>query len=205
MVMKSSQRLEQKLEQQLEFFFTADNLKKIERKNLLHDGSRWENVAEHSWHASLLAMLLAEYAPEDVSMARVVQLLTLHDLIEIYAGDTYALGDALSGETRAREFAAGRKLFGILPNEQAEAFWQLWREFEDLSTPDARFARAIDVLHSPLVQWGRSEANHPINEGASKRLVLERKRQYLQDYPALWQLLHDVLDRAVAKGFISED
>lgn len=194
-----------RLEQQLEFFFTSDNLKKIERNNLLHDGSRWENVAEHSWHATLLAMLFAEYAPKDVSMSRVVQLLTVHDLIEIYAGDTYALGDVSSGETKAREFAAGRKLFNILPNAQAEEFWQMWREFEDLSTPEARFARAIDVLHSPLLHWGRSKENHPINQGTSKRLVLERKRQYLQDYPVLWQLLHDVLDKAVAQGFITED
>ena len=81
----------------MEFLLTCDRLKGVLRTTRLHDGSRPENSAEHSWHLTLSALTLAEYAPAGTDIARVVELLVIHDLVEVHAGDLHfaATGDAL--------------------------------------------------------------------------------------------------------------
>ena len=77
-------------EKQLKFITEIDRMKHILRRTLLVDGSRRENDAEHSWHIGVMAMLLREYADPAVDVERVVKMCLVHDLIEIYAGDTFA-------------------------------------------------------------------------------------------------------------------
>lgn len=60
------------------------------RQTYLADGKRKENDAEHSWHLALMAVLLKEYAPEEVDLSKVIPMVLIHDLVEIDAGDTYA-------------------------------------------------------------------------------------------------------------------
>src|SRR5579875_3547290 len=107
--MKSTVWLERtggRLADQLRFLMEADRLKTVIRGNRISDGSRRENTAEHSWHLAMFAMVLAEHAIAPVDVWRVVQMLLLHDLVEIEAGDTplYVTGD---GKAQAeREQAA---------------------------------------------------------------------------------------------------
>src|SRR5829696_7272978 len=78
-----------RLEKQLQFIVEIDKLKSIYRRTYLIDGERKENTAEHSWHLAILAMVLAEYANEPVSLERVVKMVLVHDIVEVDAGDTY--------------------------------------------------------------------------------------------------------------------
>ena len=79
------------LAQQLEFLKIADELKTVQRQTLLTDKSRRENVAEHSWHIALMTLTLFEHAEIDgVNLCRVLKMLWVHDLVEIYAGDVPA-------------------------------------------------------------------------------------------------------------------
>ena len=79
-----------RLDQQLKFTAEIDKMTSILRRTVLIDKSRRENDAEHSWHIAVMAMLFSEYAPEPVDVGRVVQMCVVHDLVEIYAGDTFA-------------------------------------------------------------------------------------------------------------------
>ncbi|MBV5331552.1 HD domain-containing protein, partial [bacterium] len=91
------------LEQQIRFIVEIDRLKTVLRQNYLVGGSRRENTAEHSWHVTLMAMVLSEHAAAPVDRARVLELLLVHDLVEIDAGDTFAY-DSQGSETKiARE------------------------------------------------------------------------------------------------------
>jgi len=80
----------ERLQQQMKFILEVDKVKQIIRQTYLADGSRKENDAEHSWHLALMAVLLKEYANEEVDLAKVIPMVLLHDLVEIDAGDTYA-------------------------------------------------------------------------------------------------------------------
>ena len=89
----------ERLNAQLRFILEVDKLKRVLRQNLLVDGSRRENSAEHSWHLALSARTFAEYAPEGTDIDRVTEMLLIHDIVEIDAGDTF-LFDPASTETQ---------------------------------------------------------------------------------------------------------
>lgn len=171
-----------RLEQQLDFIVELDKLKHVLRYTHLLNEHRRENSAEHSWHLAMLAIVLTEYANEPVDLLRVLKMLLIHDIVEIDAGDTF-LFDADGNQDKAvREMRAAARIFGLLPADQRDEFHALWREFEARTTPDARFASALDrfmpLLHNYLsdgqASWRPNHItetqvmafNHILREGA---------------------------------------
>ena len=140
-----------RLEQQMNFILEVDKLKKIGRQTYLSDGSRKENDAEHSWHLALMAILLGEHANEKVDVLKVVSLVLIHDIIEIDAGDTYAYDDEGNKTKREREEKAADRIFNLLPKDQAVYMRELWEEFEEGETPEARFALALDNVQPTML------------------------------------------------------
>ena len=128
----------ERLQQQMKFILEVDKVKQIIRQTYLADGSRKENDAEHSWHLALMAVLLKEYANEEVDLAKVIPMVLLHDLVEIDAGDTYAYDQAGLATQRARETKAADRIFGMLPEDQGTKFRNLWEEFEAYETAEAK-------------------------------------------------------------------
>jgi putative hydrolase of HD superfamily len=138
---------------QLAFLREIDKLKSVIRRSPLLDQSRRENSAEHSWHLAMYALVLAPYANAPVDLARVLQMLLLHDIVEIDAGDTpvhQAHAPAGQADQARREEAAAERLYGLLPQAQARELRALWAEFEAGESADARFAKALDRLQ-PLI------------------------------------------------------
>lgn len=140
-----------RLEQQVAFLLEADRLKSVLRATTLADGSRAENSAEHSWHLTLFALLLSEHAPQSIDKFRVVQMLILHDLVEIDAGDAPIFDDHDAAVLAAKEQAAADRLFGLLPQDQGNELRDIWEEFEAAQSPEARFAKSLDRFQPPLL------------------------------------------------------
>ncbi|WP_171168071.1 HD family hydrolase [Ruegeria sp. HKCCA0370] len=134
----------------LAFLTEADRLKSVLRASRLMAGDRFENSAEHSWHIMLYAWVLAENAPTGISVDRVLQMLLLHDIVEIDAGDNPIHGQVDHAAQAAKEQAAAKRLFGLLPDTQCNTFTTLWHEFEAADSPDARFAKAVDRFQTPV-------------------------------------------------------
>lgn len=195
------QAVDKRLRQQMQFLLEADKLKLVERRNLVADGSRRENSAEHSWHIALMALVLAEYAEEPLDLARVVQLLLVHDLVEIHAGDTFLFDPAANLDKSQREQAGANALFSLLPLEQAQQFRGLWDEFEERQTPEARFAAAIDSFQPILQNW-ETQGGSWRASGVTGAKVLERKRSDLEGFPRLWSYAQHLVKDAVERGYI---
>ena len=140
-----------RLDSQFAFLLEIDRLKSVLRASELVDVSRFENSAEHSWHICLFATVLAEHAEPGVRIDRVIQMLLLHDIVEIDVGDHPIHGDVDHAKVEAEEAAAAKRIFGLLPPEQGKQFRELWTEFEASQTPDAKFAKAIDRV-APVIQ-----------------------------------------------------
>lgn len=147
---------DEKINDLLKFTALVDKMTLIQRRTLLVDGSRRENDAEHSWHIALMAMLFKDYAPEGTDIARAVQMCIVHDLVEIYAGDTFAYDAAGNEGKEEREKAAADKLFAQLPEHLGKEFRQLWEEFDAMDTPDSKYAASMDrlqpYLHNTLTE-----------------------------------------------------
>ena len=91
--------------------------------------------------------------------ARVMKMLLVHDLVEIDAGDTYCYDAAACLTQKEREIAAADRIFALLPGDQARELRQIWDEFEARTTPEARYAAALDRLQPVLLNYhtqGRS-------------------------------------------------
>ncbi|GHF62323.1 putative hydrolase of HD superfamily [Deinococcus metalli] len=184
------------------FLLACDRLKAVTRSTYLHDGSRPENSAEHSWHAALMAVTLAEHAPAGTDVNRVVRLLLVHDLVEIHAGNLhFAAPEAEHAAQAQAEEQAAHALYGLLPEAQRAEFHALRAEFEARATPEARFARALDALQPVLLTWGGDGLGCAAREpDLTAARVLRLKEGALRDFPALWTLAQDVVARAVASG-----
>jgi putative hydrolases of HD superfamily len=145
--------LDARIAAQLTFIVEVDRLKTVLRQSPLAAAPRRENDAEHSWHLALMVILLAEHADEPIDVGHTVQLVVVHDLVEIYAGDTPLYDEVGARTQQARERAAADKLFGLLPADQAVRLRALWDEFETRETPESRFAKAMDRLEPLLLNW----------------------------------------------------
>src|SRR5688572_11564202 len=144
-----------RLARQIAFLVEADKLKAVTRRTPLVDSSRRENSAEHSWHLVLAAMVMREYTAGDIDLLRVLEMIAVHDLVEIDAGDTFAYDVEGLVSKADREQAAADRIFAVLPADQAARLRGLWDDFESRETPEARFANAMDRLQ-PLLQNAHS-------------------------------------------------
>ena len=142
------------LDRLLKFTIEADKMTHIQRRTLLTDGTRRENDAEHSWHIALMCMIFSEYAKEKPDAMHSANLCIAHDLIEIYAGDTFAFDKQANKTKSQREYQAADKLFSILPEEQGKKLRSMWEEFEAMETKESKFANCMDriqpFLHNTL-------------------------------------------------------
>ncbi|MGW6793191.1 HD domain-containing protein [Streptomyces chartreusis] len=145
--------LDERLRAQLTFLIEVDRLKTVLRQSPLAAADRRENDAEHSWHLAMMVTVLAEHADEPIDLGRTIELVLLHDLVEIYAGDTPLYDSAAGVDQQDRECAAADAIFGLLPVDQARHMRSLWDEFEERRTPEARFAKAMDRLQPLLLNW----------------------------------------------------
>ena len=183
----------------VEFIVEVDQLKHIFRQTVLMDASRRENDAEHSWHLALMAVLLQEYAREEVDLLRVVKMVLVHDLVEIDAGDTFCYDEAGNRDKAERERKAADRIFGLLPGDVGAEIRGLWEEFEARETPDARFASSLDRFQ-PLLHNSRTGGVAWQKHGVTCDQVIDRNRHIEDGAPALWAYARAMIEDAVRKG-----
>ena len=190
-----------RLSRQIEFSLEIDKLKRVLRQTVLLDSSRRENVAEHSWHIAVMAGLLREYAVEPVDIDHAVRMLLVHDLVEIDAGDVMIYDRSRREEMKQCEEEAARRIFGILPADQAKEMRLLWDEYEARETPEAHFAFALDRIQ-PLLHNLNTQGLMWRKHGISRDQVIEVNRPINDAAPALWEYVSALIDEAVAKGYL---
>ncbi|MHB1986698.1 MAG: HD domain-containing protein [Acidimicrobiales bacterium] len=193
----------ERLAQQLGFLLELDKAKSVVRRSYLTDGSRLENDAEHMWHATMAALLLAEHANGRVDPLRLACMLAVHDIVEIDAGDTFVYDTAGYSDKAERETAAADRIFGLLPSDQAAELRGLWDEFEAHESLTARMAAAIDRLLPVLLNratGGRTWAEH----GIAADRVFSLNSKIDEGSRLLWAFARSVLDAAVHDGVLAE-
>ncbi len=192
---------DEKLSKELKFIMELDKMKSIFRQTSLVDNSRRENDAEHSWHIAVMAMLLSKYTDEDINECKVIKMLLVHDLVEIYAGDTFCYDKLGNSDKKERENEAADKLFSILPEKEGREIRELWEEFEEMETAEALFAASMDRLQ-PMLQNYFSDGGTWKKFNISKKQVYERISPIKKSSKKLWQFAEHMLEDSVEKGFI---
>ena len=193
----------EQLQKQVDFIHEIDKIKYIQRKTRLFNSDRTENDAEHSWHLAVMALVLSGHSNETIDLLKVIKMLLIHDLVEIDAGDIFLYDTATSHTNTAAELAAAKRIFGLLPQNQAEELILIWEEFEAGETAESKFARAMDRFE-PLLQnrsnqggtW--KEFNVPYDKVIEKKNVIKKGSDFL------WNYAKKLIDNSVEEGILKK-
>ena len=186
------------LKNSVDFIKEIEKLKAVTRFNRTLDG-RFENSAEHSWQGAIAAMVLQDYYPEKLDMEKVIPMLLIHDLGEIYAGDTWVFDDERKVHSHDRELESIEKTMSLLPEEKYLNMKNLWLEFEKGQSAEARYARVIDVLVPLINHLKVSELNYN-PDNISAEMVLDKKKFIKSESEELWKLTEDLIQESVERG-----
>ncbi len=198
-----------RLVKQMTFLFELEKLKGIFRETLTPDASaemgyRKENSGEHSWHIAVFGLMLHEYAEDKVDVLKTVKMLLLHELVEIYAGDTSAYSAQSGQVTHEKEVKAADKIAALLPGDQAVEYRALWDEFEAGQTPESKYARAIDRVHPIIANFltrGRGWHERKITYD---KVIATHEARITAGAPELWRAIKACLDYGKVNGFFYE-
>ncbi len=189
------------LAKQIEFIKEIDKIKYIERRTKLFNSDRRENDAEHSWHLAMMALVLAEYANEPIDILKVIKMVLIHDIVEIDSGDIFIYDTENNHTNTDEELKAAKRIFGILPKEQADEYIALWTEFEMGETIESRFAKTIDRLE-PLLQNASNEGGTWKEYDVSYDKVIEKKEGIKNGSQAIWKYAKELIDNSVERGIL---
>ena len=195
--------MDDRLRKQLDFMIELDKMKNLYRQTYVLHEDRKENDAEHSWHLAILAMLLSEYSDEPVDVLRVIKMVLVHDVVEIDAGDTYCYDSEGYKSKAEREEKAAQRIFGLLPDDQREEFYALWREFEDSETADARFAAVLDRLQPLTLNYTKGGISWQ-EHGIRREQVLARNTEYFDVSDKIAEAIKEMIDNASDRGWLKK-
>lgn len=192
----------ERLEKQLALLIELDQLKSVLRRTRVKSADRrLENSGEHSWHVALMAVLMQEHANTPIDIARVMKMLLIHDVVEIDAGDTFVYDVAASKEQEEKELKAAERLFGMLPSDQGDELFSLWKEFEAAQSDDAKYAKALDRLIPMLLNYhndGQSWKEHGVTR--EQALTINKRIEY--GSVTLWDKAKELIEEATEKGWL---
>ncbi|MEA5085465.1 MAG: HD domain-containing protein [Lachnospiraceae bacterium] len=190
----------ERFNKQMEFLLELDKVKQIFRQTYLADQSRKENDAEHSWHACLMAVVLAEYFP-DVDLLKSLKMMLFHDVVEIYAGDTYCYDNKGNEDKVLREQASAQKVYGLLPDEQKDELIALWQEFEEGESPEAKFCAILDRVQ-PTMLNNAAKGISWVEHGIKKEQVIKRNEVTFQGPKVIGEYMDNIINSAYQNGYL---
>ncbi len=192
-----------KLEKQIAFIKEIDKVKYILRQSTLFNSDRRENDAEHSWHLAVMAIVLAGYSDKPIDLLKVLKMVLIHDIVEIDAGDTFIYSTTKDHDNTEEELAAAKRIFGILPAEQAEELIEIWKEFEAAETDEAKFAKSLDRFE-PLLQSATNNGGTWVEHDVPYHKVYDVNKAIKNGSTTLWNYAENLLNESVEKGFLKK-
>lgn len=193
----------ERLLRQLDFILEIDKEKRITRQTSITGHIRKENDAEHAWHMALMSFILKEYSNEDIDITRVIVMCLVHDIVEIDAGDTYAYDEEGKKTQAEREEKAKKRIFGLLPDDQAELFMGLFDEFEADVTPEAHFAHAMDNFQPLLLNNSNGGADWREHDVTYEK-VMGRQSRTAEGSRDLFSVTKEIMDKNLKKGSLKK-
>ncbi len=191
--------MDERLKKQLDFILEIDKEKNILRQTHLSGHGRRENDSEHAWHMAIMAYLLRDYANTSVDITKVMLMCLIHDIVEIDAGDTYAYDAEGLKTQKVREDAAKERIFSLLPEDQKKELVALFDEFEDFTTPESKFAHAMDNLQ-PLLLNNSNGGGDWREHGVSAEQVYGRQKKTALGSEKLYEVTDQIIQEHIEKG-----
>ena len=188
---------------QVAFIKEIDKLKYIQRKTKLFNSDRHENDAEHSWHLAMMTIVLAVHSNQPIDVLKVLKMVLIHDIVEIDAGDTFLYDPKKSHSNTDEEIIAAKRIFGMLPEKQAQEFITIWKEFEDGITDEAKFAKSMDRFE-PLLQNTSNNGGTWAEFNVPYQKVYGKKKVIGEGSSTIWNYAENLINESVDKGVLKK-
>lgn len=188
----------ERFKKQLDFILEIDKEKEIYRQTHIKGYKRQENDAEHAWHMAIMIYLLKEYANEEFDVAKAMMMALIHDIVEIDAGDTYAYDTKNLATQEEREEKAANRIFGMLPDEQKKEMLDLFYEFEEGKTPEAKFAKTMDNFQPILLNDSNNGKDWRVHQIKKSQVVNRQKKSQLGSED-IWEYTSELIEKNVKK------
>jgi len=186
------------LEKIFEFLHKIENLKSTLRY-LKTTSGRKESTAEHSWRLALITFIIADELKLDVDVNRSVKIALVHDIAETLTGDIDAVSIAegrFSREEKERqEIEAINNLRKILPEKIGKEISELWHEYNNEDTKEAKFIKALDKIETltQIVEMGYKLYDKP-------EFIANHANKSVKAFPELMDMLK-ILKRKLKAEF----
>ena len=169
-----------------------EKLKTVERG--LHVGSRKESSAEHSWSCMLIADILLDHIDEPLNRLHVLEYLLYHDVVEVYAGDAKFNNPEEMKRKHEKEEKSFQKILSFIPNPNR--FQKIVTEYEQRTTREAAFAKAIDCIDSCIRNL--NDENATGEDGFTETLIRNKYYPHVSKFPLTLELFEKLMEKLVA-------
>jgi putative hydrolases of HD superfamily len=177
----------------LSFFRIVCNLKTIKRSGWIHKSNITspESVADHSYSMCMMSMILAEII--NLDSGHIMKMVIIHDLAESLVGD-HMPDDISSEEKQLVEDKAMKKIISKLPNSLRKNYLNIWNEYNDNITVNAKFVHSMDKLEMVL------QAKEYEFEGYPKELLqpfIKSATDYISNekrFDLVFEILQAIID-----------
>lgn len=147
------------------FFSWAEKLKTTYRHAVTSDVKRLESVAEHSWLATMLAVIIHPQLTIKVDLLKLLKMLLIHDLGEAVSGDIPSFNKNEASKSHIKTELQGlRQIINHLPSPLQQEITELFIECENIQTDTAKVAKAIDRFEAlmqhnliPITTWEQGD------------------------------------------------
>jgi len=180
------------LEKIIKFLFQVNKLKETYRYST-ETNFKGDSTADHSWRLSLMVILLAEELKLNIDELKAVKLALVHDLAEAITGDipfTLISRGIVSKKLKQQNERKAMKQFqNSLPADIGREIFDLWDEFEKITTPEAAFVKTLDKMEAQIFLL-------PIVDKLSDReTIFEYADPYVEKFPDLKPVVAIIKER----------
>lgn len=159
---------------------------------------RKESVAEHIYSTLLLAKIILETTEYELQKILVYKHILHHDNPELIVGDTDILEKTEDNwlDIRRKEFKGQIQIQKSLPTKYGYHTTYHYKEYHDLASEEAEFAKAIQSLDAEIHEMNYDEDW----ENYTEHKLRERKDEHFEDYPALQDIYEETITYQKEKG-----
>lgn len=101
-----------------------------------------ERIASHMYAMSMMTFLISK--DDNLDRLKCTQLALVHDLAESIVGDITPADNISKEEKHRREDEAMKTLSALVGDEVGSLLYNLWIEYEENSTSEAKFVKDLD-------------------------------------------------------------
>ncbi|HII71325.1 TPA: HD domain-containing protein [Candidatus Woesearchaeota archaeon] len=174
-----------------------ENLKRLMHlKEVFRTGKvkgREESTAEHVYGCMILAEHFLKTVKEPLDELKVMKLILYHDLVEMETGDVFVLDEKNRENKKEKEMEGAQRLSKKIPSTIADEFVEMFTEYEEGKTKEAKFTKAIDVLE-PMVHWANYETDWT-KYGFTEDNLKTKKIKYLEEFPELLDFFNRLMEQ----------